>query len=569
MTRDIVAGLLLILALAFPWTTSVGVGIQGTPGWVTLLSLASLVIGHVGRRGGLAPLRLVLTIPYLLAFVLFVGSDLVQSIRHGGTGSTPPGVGPGAWLGLAGAVLAAQSASTSGRGVPDFGRVWWFRLIGFASIAAASAAAAFNLYWRVRFVIPNVTDPDTSRQNLVTVVTAILYGIVALAPVALVAWWLIAASPRTRIAILFLGSSTLLSGTLVWLLPVGRDLDAFHGIAQSTSMAGVGFEGYLAWVAAAAIIGGSLMSGRGAAEFSKSWLPTARNCLVLIALWCTGTAILRVLDIASAAVLDLPTPAYNSTVMMVFDLAVALLAGWILINGLRDAVPGAISVVLLGVLFATTVIRIVIGVALVPRSKPLDPGDINPMYGNDLYQQITSTFDVTLSLLALLVFVAAAALFWRRDTRTSEASAPSIHRTDKPADVSGTSQQRGFVGRLSGSALALGVAVAACGGSGIAGAAPEDSDGAGGSAPSRSQPGPAQSQAGPAPQSGVPFVGPHPGQLNAHAEEQVLGPDDVSAQSRSTPDDQQCSPEQTCPVSCSLASPAQVRAAVVEPETCG
>ena len=62
-----------------------------------------------------------------------------------------------------------------------------------------------------------------------------------------------ASTKASRLATVALGTSTLVAGIVVWVLPVGRDIDAFHGIAQNTSTAGVGFEGYLAWAAAAAI----------------------------------------------------------------------------------------------------------------------------------------------------------------------------------------------------------------------------------------------------------------------------------------------------------------------------
>lgn len=123
------------------------------------------------------------------------------------------------------------------------------------------------------------------------------------------------------------------------------------------------------------------------------------------------------------------------------------------------------------------------------------------------------------------------------------------------------------VGGGIGLAVSLIAIVAAGGGLGIVWAAPEGSDGGDGAPSSRTQPGSVQSQAGPAPQSGVPFIGPHPGQLNAHAEQQFLAPSDLSAQSGSTPEDQQCSAEQ-CAVNCPVGSSAQIRAAVMEPDSC-
>lgn len=412
MRRDVAAALLLVSGLLLPWNLRVGVGIAGTPGWtvgllviVTLAALASIGLQRLRAVAAKPPtdadrLRVALTIPYLLTVALFTGFTVLQSIRHAGSGLTAPGLGPGAWLGLAGALLAARVVPAPR----------WFRVIGIASITMAAAAVVFNLYWRTRFVVPNIAGSDTFRQNLVTLLAALAYGLVCLAPVILVGRWMISGSDRTRPALRLLGTATLLAGAVVWLLPVGRDLDAFHGIAQNTSTAGVGFEGYLAWVAAAALIAGASGAGGVIPGFSADWV---RRCLALIALWCAGTAVLRVLDIASAAVLVLPSPPYNSAVIMAFDLAVALLAGWTLINGFRGALPALGRLLVLGALFVLTVARLVIGVALVPRVKPLNPADINAVYGNDLYQQITSTFDVTLCLVAFGLFVSAAAAFRR------------------------------------------------------------------------------------------------------------------------------------------------------------
>ena len=83
--------------------------------------------------------------------------------------------------------------------------------------------------------------------------TAVVYGAVALVAVLVASRWLLRSGKAARLATVALGASALVAGIIVWILPVGRDIDAFHGIAQNTSTAGVGFEGYLAWAAAAAI----------------------------------------------------------------------------------------------------------------------------------------------------------------------------------------------------------------------------------------------------------------------------------------------------------------------------
>jgi hypothetical protein len=208
----------------------------------------------------------------------------------------------------------------------------------------------------------------------------------------------------SRLATVLLGVSVLIGGALVWILPVGRDLDAFHGIAQNTSTAGVGFEGYLAWAAAAAIVGTTTVLG--ASVSGEHWRGAARKCLLLIAVWCGGSAVLRIIDLMSTSVLDLPAPPYNSTALMAFDLVVAVLAMWLFVNhNSGSATPRLVLPLLFGILFVLTVSRVVVGVALVPRVQPLNASDINSVYGNTLSQQITSTFDVALCVLALALLV--------------------------------------------------------------------------------------------------------------------------------------------------------------------
>lgn len=443
LARDLTAVLLLILGLLLPWNIYVGIGIPGTVGWifgvlviVTVMSFAAVLFSYVptaGDRGqgGFTRLRLALNIPYLLTVALFVGFALLQSVRSGGSGSTPPGVGPGIWAGVAGALLAIQRVRPSTED-ESHTRFMWLRVIGLSSILLASAGALVNLYWRTRFLVPHIFDPGTSRQNLVVTVTALLYALVCLAPVILVARWLISGKQRVELAIVMLGISMLSAGVLVWLLPAGRDLDAFHGIAQNTSTAGVGFEGYLAWAAAAALIAPSARLPKGNFAFREIWHDVMRRALLLVAVWCSGCAVLRVADIASAAVLQLPAPPYNSTVMMTFDLVTAMLAVWLAINGSSHVLPRLINALLLGIVFVLTVTRVVIGVALVPRVRPLDTSGITAVYGNELAHQITSTFDIGLCFLSLGLIVLALVMILQ-PIQATEGDRPTTPPADAPA----------------------------------------------------------------------------------------------------------------------------------------
>lgn len=395
---------LLILGLLLPWNIHFGLGIPRTLTWVfvilvvvTLLSLAALAVGG-------SSLRTTLTAPYLVLVAAFTVFAIVMSVRFGGTGAVAPGVGPGAWSGLAGALLAAQTGTTT---TDDPGGRRLRHALGWASIALAVLATLFNLYYRTRFVLPGIGG-EAGTQNLTTAVAALLYGLVALAPVIVAGRWILSDRPESRLATVLLGGATLTAGALVWFLPVGRLLDAFHGIAQNTGTVSVGYDGYLAWVAVAALIGTPVVRSARASGSEDLWRKATRCCLMLIAVWCGGKAVLRITDVMLTGVLSLPTPPYSATVLMLFDLLTAVLALWLFVNSRSGTAPR--TALMLGILVVLTVCRVILGVALVPRFDPLNPGTINPVFGNRLVQQITSTFDVALCVLALVLSVAAIAL---------------------------------------------------------------------------------------------------------------------------------------------------------------
>ena len=419
--RDAVAGLLLLLGVLLPWNVDSGITIAGTATWVTclvvitsLIASVAIVLSHLGPLAARSPdtdpkvlarLRLALSIPYLTVATGFVVFTVVQSIRTGGTPAIPPGVGPGIWLGVTGALLSAAPVVSrvdddDSRGNRALGAV------GIVSLLLAVAAVLFNLYWRTRFVVPAIGDPDTNVQNIVVAVAAVLYGVVALIPVVIAVRWIVSKERSARLAIVLLAAAAAVAGVFVWLLPVGRDLDAFHGIAQNTSTAGVGFEGFLAWLVAAAIVGtGTVLTVNRTS--TVLWRAATRKCLVLIAAWCGGSAILRIVDLTMSSTLDLPAPPYNATALMAFDLVATVVATWLFVNSSGKGAPRLLLTLLGGVLFVVTVCRVAVGVALVPRVEPLNPGDITDVYGNTLAQQITSTFDVALCVLALGMFVIA------------------------------------------------------------------------------------------------------------------------------------------------------------------
>lgn len=447
--RDGLAVALLVLALLLPWNLEFGLGVPGSNGplfvlvaVVTLLAIAAALTPHVGpfRLTGPQPdvrltsrARSVLSIAYPIVALGFVGYHLVQTLRGGGTGLVPPGVGPGLIVGIGGAMLAAQPPITSIT-IEDNGFRRWYavaRSLGWVSIALATLSVAFNLYWRLRYLF--VTNVDFGGQDVAVIITTLLYGAEAMIALVIASRWLIEKSAAARLATTALGVSAALASTLVWLLPVGRDIDAFHGFALNTSTAAVGYEGYLFWAAAAAIVAPTTLYAVFLIKPPTlgAYRSAAQKCMTLIAFWAFAAAALRVVDYLIALSLDLPRALYDSVAMTAFNVVTGFIARWLVHQlGKGEATPTVISA-FSGVLFVFTVANLAIGVVLAPRYAEPSP---DAVYGNNLAQQITSTFDVVICLLSLAVLIAmlftgplAGYLVRRKDARVAKVApkAPS------------------------------------------------------------------------------------------------------------------------------------------------
>ena len=164
------------------------------------------------------------------------------------------------------------------------------RLLGAVSIALATLAVALNLYWRLRYLF--VTNGDFGAQDIAVIVTTLLYGAEAMIALVIASRWLLERSAAARLATTALGGSAALAATLVWMLPVGRDIDAFHGIAQNTSTAAIGYEGYLFWAAAAAIVAPTTLYAVFLIKPPTlgAFRSAAQKCLTLIAFWAFAAA---------------------------------------------------------------------------------------------------------------------------------------------------------------------------------------------------------------------------------------------------------------------------------------
>ena len=409
--RNATAAVLVVAGLALPWNLRFGVGIPGSSRtmFAVLLVVSVLSLTSTTTRwfnGSLAGgrLPLLLNAPYLLLVLAFVGYDIEQTVRTAGTVTVPGGVGPGAWAGVAGALLSAQPQLSGQTDRDDAAFSRWLtaaRFIGWGSLIAATASVITHVFWRLRYAF---SSGDGSTPELAVAGTTLVYGVVALAAVAVAARWMVRSTPASRLAIGALGLSSLVAGATVWLLPIGREIDAFHGIAQTTAIAGVGWEGFLAWTAVAAIVSPLNLSRarRPTPSDRGAWRSSARDALLLIAAWCCGSLAMRLTDLVVGSILDYPHSAYDLTILAIFDLVGAALAIWLRANLATAARPAS---TLCGALAALAVCRVVLGVVLAPR---FDASTVpaNPVYGNALAQQITSTFDVALCGVALGVLAA-------------------------------------------------------------------------------------------------------------------------------------------------------------------
>lgn len=444
--RDGLAVALLVLALLLPWNLVFGLGVPGSSAQlfavlavVTVLAVGAALAPHVGpfrlsaaaadvRRTG--RVRLLLSLAYLVVVLGFAGYHLAHTVRNGGTGAVPPGAGPGLFLGAAGALLAAQPPITSITIEGNGFRRWYtsVRVIGFVSIALATLSVAFNLYWRLRYLF--VTQAAFGGHDVAVILTTLLYGAEAMIALVIGSRWLIEKTGAARLATTALGISGAVASALVWIFGIGRDIDAFHGIAQNTSTAAVGYEGFLAWAVGAAIVAPTTLYAvflikpptigayRGAAE----------KCLTLIAFWAFAAAGLRVVDYLIALSLDLPRALYDSAAMTAFSLITGIIALWLQRQLAKGVASATVAAAFSAVLFVFTVADVAIGVALAPRYAAAPPDAI---YGNNLAQQITSTFDVVVCVLSLIVLTALlftgplAGYLLRRATKPAKPTKPA------------------------------------------------------------------------------------------------------------------------------------------------
>jgi hypothetical protein len=474
IARDVCAAVLLIAALLMPWNVDFGTGVPDSSGGlfallllVTVLAAASIFTTYAGARsilgtqvdaGRAAMLRLALNAPYLLMVVAFVGFTIIQTVRYGGTGDVPPGIGPGALFGLAGSLLSAQPVMTGARADDARWQPWesWTRRVAICAIVLAALSTVFNIYWRTQYMYSYYT---LTKTEVAVIVLSVVYAAVALAAVIIGCRWILQDLDASRLAVIALGASSLVAGFVVWNIGVGRDVDAFHGIAENTSTAMVGYEAYLAWVMGAAIFAPlTLRTLATTKPINKALLnAAAQKVLTLIAFWCFASIALRVTDFIVAVSLGLHHSPYDVAALIGFDGVTAVLATWLRVNFNNRAAPAKVVTALCGVLFVFSISRIIVGVALAPRVVFVDGvPPYNPVYGNTLAQQITGTFDVVVCALALCVLAAAIVVGQLETFLSSRRLSIANADNDKsPPAVSGAMQPQAVTTKLVATAAAV------------------------------------------------------------------------------------------------------------------
>ena len=372
-----------------PWNVRFGLGIDGsnTTAYVVLVAVTVLSLASIFANG--ANVRLLLNIGYLLFVAFIVVGDTVFSVIFGAVDTIPPGVGPGAWIGVAGALLCAQP--NLGDVVDDATHRSWFsasRVIGYLALAVGVQSFLFNMFWRVRSLGSEAAVGAGGAQQAGFVASAAVYGLMSLAAVVIAAYWMIKNTDASRLAITGLGVATLVTALVVWASDSGLGIVPFRGAVNNTT-AGIGFQGYLLWAAAAAIVAPMTLRNTLSRKSigTAAWREALRLCLLLIGVWSVGQIAVRIVYLALAAAGDVSLAAGITATLIIVNVAIAALALWMRVL-LKSTAVTTLIVILFGLLFALTDARLATEIVLTAS-------------------HITTTFHVVLCILALLVAAAA------------------------------------------------------------------------------------------------------------------------------------------------------------------
>jgi hypothetical protein len=390
IARNAGGGVLLLLALFLPWNVRFGFGVDGsnTIAYVVLVVVTVLSLGSIFVTA--AATRLALNIGYLLFVAFIVVGDTVFSVIFGAVDTIPPGVGPGAWIGVAGALLCAQPTAVDPLAA-DASQSRWFsvsRVLGFLALAVGVQSFLFNMYWRVQSLGSEAAVGAGGAQQAGFVASAAVYGLMSLAAVAIAAYWMIKNTDASRLALTGLGAATLVTALVVWASDSGLGIVPFRGAVNNTT-AGIGFQGYLIWAATAAIVAPLTLRNtlsRNPVD-TAPWREALRLCLLLIGVWSVGQILMRLVYLALAAAGNVTLAAGINATLIGLNVVIAAVALWVR-SLLKSSTVTTLVVVLCGVLFALTDARVAAEIILTAS-------------------HITATFHVVLCVLALIVAAAA------------------------------------------------------------------------------------------------------------------------------------------------------------------
>ncbi|GGC65344.1 hypothetical protein IEU95_04775 [Hoyosella rhizosphaerae] len=343
--RDGAAFALLLIALALPWGFEVsknsadfrivtGETVNGGGSiliiLITLLSLTSLALPYAARIGMLGSTagpslvrlgRLVLNAPYALLIVGYLVYDIVLGFsRHqdGSTtilsGETGPGLGAAAWIGVAGAVLAAQprAAELRDQSAPLVVVRWLvaIKVLAVSAFVLATVSVLSTIFWVI-------TNYGASDSKLPTLSVLGLQGVLTAAIAGLIAVGLFRDRQAWSGTLVAFGGAVLFTAVFLPLLSVDPDRlsrvngDRADALNRRMLVWGVPVEsfyavgaGFLALVVlSAAATAATIPNGLPASiqrhtqgrPLGYGWLTAARNIYGLIFVWSAGAAIVPIL----------------------------------------------------------------------------------------------------------------------------------------------------------------------------------------------------------------------------------------------------------------------------------
>src|SRR5664279_3506713 len=179
--RDLVAAALLLVSLALPWDFQHDATARIDVVLITVLSVFSLLLPYLSRVGIFPPwwtveklrmARLLANAPYLLLVLIYLVVDVVTGFSAGAFGGGH-GLGAAAWVGVAGALLAAQPREAE----PTDPRAGRYVALWYAITAVCGALLAVTLLVTLARILTAAADlgPGNGKYVAYYVVAPVSY----------------------------------------------------------------------------------------------------------------------------------------------------------------------------------------------------------------------------------------------------------------------------------------------------------------------------------------------------------------------------------------------------------